>query len=142
MVAPTGIEPVLSALKGPRVNQLHHGANTQQLVVSNFRNRNLNRTLHPKRCFHHFRLIADITQNPRLVGRLAPPSCCFLSCSCDFFASFLSCFCCQSGSSRVLAISHQSQPVASCEKMHRRGLPRLRPPLRNRPQHESGCRYS
>jgi hypothetical protein len=26
MVAPTGIEPVLSALKGPRVNQLHHGA--------------------------------------------------------------------------------------------------------------------
>ena len=26
LVAPTGIEPVLSALKGPRVNQLHHGA--------------------------------------------------------------------------------------------------------------------
>ena len=26
VVAPTGIEPVLSALKGPRVNQLHHGA--------------------------------------------------------------------------------------------------------------------
>src|SRR5271156_6549161 len=29
LVAPTGIEPVLSALKGPRVNQLHHGAKTR-----------------------------------------------------------------------------------------------------------------
>jgi hypothetical protein len=29
LVAPTGIEPVLSALKGPRVNQLHHGAKRQ-----------------------------------------------------------------------------------------------------------------
>ncbi len=28
LVAPTGIEPVLSALKGPRVNQLHHGASS------------------------------------------------------------------------------------------------------------------
>ena len=30
LVAPTGIEPVLSALKGPRVNQLHHGAKHKQ----------------------------------------------------------------------------------------------------------------
>ena len=29
LVAPPGLEPGLSALKGPRVNQLHHGANTQ-----------------------------------------------------------------------------------------------------------------
>ena len=28
MVAPPGLEPGLSALKGPRVNQLHHGAKT------------------------------------------------------------------------------------------------------------------
>jgi hypothetical protein len=26
LVAPPGLEPGLSALKGPRVNQLHHGA--------------------------------------------------------------------------------------------------------------------
>jgi hypothetical protein len=29
LVAPPGLEPGLSALKGPRVNQLHHGAKTR-----------------------------------------------------------------------------------------------------------------
>ena len=30
LVAPPGLEPGLSALKGPRVNQLHHGAKTHK----------------------------------------------------------------------------------------------------------------
>jgi hypothetical protein len=34
VVAPTGIEPVLSALKGPRVNQLHHGAKASMKLKS------------------------------------------------------------------------------------------------------------
>src|SRR5271168_2302983 len=38
LVAPPGLEPGLSALKGPRVNQLHHGAthktSTRQLMPS------------------------------------------------------------------------------------------------------------
>ena len=33
MVAPPGLEPGLSALKGPRVNQLHHGATLQLYAV-------------------------------------------------------------------------------------------------------------
>jgi hypothetical protein len=32
LVAPPGLEPGLSALKGPRVNQLHHGAKHTQNI--------------------------------------------------------------------------------------------------------------
>jgi len=32
LVAPPGLEPGLSALKGPRVNQLHHGAKTHKNI--------------------------------------------------------------------------------------------------------------
>jgi hypothetical protein len=36
LVAPPGLEPGLSALKGPRVNQLHHGAKHTQLRLHYF----------------------------------------------------------------------------------------------------------